>query len=109
MRSMVMKDVNGNSIASHEAYQRLLVRQAETLMNFEKVVQSFWNEEVEIVSLRIILPVGEGEEYRVVLKARSKGEAFVAFHNGATFSEALVGLVNRLQNRSLKFKEDQYA
>lgn len=106
---MAKDDERGNSMASAQAYQRMLVRQGETLIRFEKVWDDYEQEACELTQLRVIFPGIVGGEYRVVLKATMNGEKFVAFHNAPTLLEALVGLVNRLENRSLKFKEDQYA
>lgn len=104
------KDVTrGNSMASEAAYQRTLIRQAEVLLRFETVWQDYFEEDAVLTQVRVIFPGIVGGEYRVVLKAEMQEGKFVAFHNAPTLIEALVGLVNRLENKSLKFREDQYA
>lgn len=106
---MAKDDERGNAVASAAAYQKSLVRQAETLWRFEKVWDDYEQEGVVLTQFRVIMPGIVGGEYRIVLKCEKEGAKFVAFHSASTLIETLVGLVNRLENRSLKFKEDQYA
>jgi hypothetical protein len=86
-----------------------LVRAAETLLRFEEIWESLDQEDFTITQIKIVHPGVLGGEYRLVVKARVGGKAVVAFHSGDTLSGLLVGFVNRIENRSLKFKEDQYA
>lgn len=103
------KEVKGSSVASNEAYVRTLVRQAETLWRFDNIWQEYFDGDYHLVSVRVIFPGLVGGEFKAVLKVEYQGQKLVAFHNAETLVETLVGLLNRLENRTLKFKEDQYA
>jgi hypothetical protein len=96
-------------MGSAAAYARTLVRQAEALLLFEEVWDTYYGEDITITQIRVIHPGIAGGEYKAVIKARIGETQVVAFHNATTLLELLVGIVNRLQNRSLKFREDQYA
>jgi hypothetical protein len=103
------RDAQGNALASELAFQRILIRQGETLLRFENLWNELEQEDIVLTQLRVIMPGIEGGEYRVVLKLQQGDAKFVAFHNSMTLLEALVGLINRLENRTLKFKDDMYA
>lgn len=102
------RDVPGNSMASALAYQKSLIKQAEALWRFDRILGAYLDEDVRLTAMRVIIPTLDGDEFRIVLKAERGGEKYVAFHAGGTLIEALVGLLARLENKTLKFKEDQY-
>lgn len=101
-------DIPGNSVGSHAAYLRQMVRQAETLHDFERVAEHMFEEEVYLLGLSVRCPRDDAPEYLIVVRVDGPAGKQVGFHSAPTFMEAVVGVVNRLQNRSLKFKEDTY-
>lgn len=103
------RDIPGNARGSALAAQQVVLGIGEKLVLAEKVIDSAWDAGIYVRSLSVRLPDDESSEYRLVIRALVEGEACVAFHNGATLSDVIVGLLNRLQNRSLKFRRDEYA
>ncbi len=101
-------DIPGNSVGSHAAYLKQMVRQAESLMGFESVVDHLFEEDVLLRSIAIRFPEDDRPEYLAVVRVYWHGEKQVAFHNAPTLLELLTGVANRLRNRSMKFKEDRY-
>lgn len=64
---------------------------------------------VELVALRLKFPADENGECLVVLTGYDgNGAPVVAFHTAVSATEAVVGAINRFQNGTLKWKEDEY-
>lgn len=103
------RDVPGNAIASRAEVERILVRLGSQLSNLDSVLEQMSSEDIWVRGLTIRLWSQENEEHLVVVKADTADGAVVAFHSAATVAELVDGLVNRCRNRSLKWKEDQYA
>lgn len=101
-------DIPGNAVGSQAAYLRQMVRQAETLLGFEDVLDHLFDEEVQLRSISIRCPEDDRPEYLAVVRVYWHGEKQVGFHNAPTLLEVLTGVVNRLKNRTLQFKEDKY-
>lgn len=101
-------DIPGNAVGSHAAYVKQMVRQAETLMGFESVAEHMFAEEVFFRSMSIRFPEDDRPEYLAVVRVYWHGEKQVGFHSAPTLLELLTGVVNRLKNRSIKFREDSY-
>ena len=106
---MEYKEVPGSSYLSQLAYQKALITFAEKLVRFERVAERLFEDDVHIMGMTIRVPSGEGEDYLVTIRAFVGGDAKVAFHAGATIVEVLGGVMNRLTNNSLKWKDDKYA
>lgn len=106
---MVKRDVPGNTMASVAEYQRQLVRLAEAVLTVDKLLDDLAAEDVWVQALRVLPPPLEGGDWRLILKVRIAEKPYVAFCNGSSFGEVVKAMVNRLQNRTVKWKEDQYA
>lgn len=106
--TMKNTDVPGSAIGSHAAYARQMIRQAETLLGMEDVLDHLFEEDVQLRSISIRCPEDDRPEYMAVVRVFWHGEKQVAFHNAPTFLETMTGVVNRLKNRSLQFKDDKY-
>lgn len=104
---MAANDKSGKTVSSQAAYSRALLRQAETLLSFEELWDHLDSQGFTITQLRIKHPGVLGGEYQLIVKARSVEGDVVAFHNAGSLSELLVGFVNRLHNRTIKFREDR--
>lgn len=101
-------DLPGNSLQSVANYQRRMIRLGETLMRIEPVLESLFDEDVELRSVTVKFPTEETGDYFVIARAYEKGKPVVAFHAAQTFAEAVEGWANRLKNRSLRWKADMY-
>lgn len=63
----------------------------------------------EVVSLRVRFPENEDGDYLVTVRAVTEEGYRVGFHGAETFQDALTGVLNRLYNGKMKWKEDEYA
>lgn len=103
------EDVPGSAMGSQLAYEKALIRFAEKINLYEATLEHLFDDDIIITGMTIRHPLDTGEDYLVTLRAVIAGEAKVAFHDGASLLEALEGLVNRMRNKSLKWKADKYA
>jgi len=103
------KEVPGDAWGSQLNYQKALVRLAEKLIRFERLVDLRAEEEFFVMGMSIRIPQEEGEDYLITLRANAPTGQVVAFHAAASLREALEGLINRMSNKSLMWKADQYA
>jgi len=60
-----------------------------------------------LTAIRIVLPGYRRMDYLVVVQGEQDGRRVVAFHNAGTLRDAIVGVLDRLDNESLKFKEER--
>jgi hypothetical protein len=76
----------------------------------DNAMQGYRNLVVEVTGLSIRGPVAQGGEFLCTVRGYDEeGMAVVAFHGAATLTEMFIGLSARLNNGSLKWREDQYA
>ncbi len=101
-------DIPGNSVGSHAAYVRQMVRNAETLLSLEQIADRLFEQDVEVRGITVRFPEDDRPEYLAVIRVMVAGSKEVGFHSAPTFIEVVVGVVTRLQNGSLKFREDTY-
>jgi len=107
-RKQFYEEIPGDALGSQAAYMRQLVRLAETLMEFESVSDRLWEEEVYIFGVSIRFPADDRPEYLAVVRVGGVAGKQVGFHSAPTFAEVVSGVIQRLKNRTLKFKEDEY-
>lgn len=103
------KDIPGNAVASAAEYARQQARNGEKLLVVDKLLADWDEDEVFIDGFSLRPPSMDRGDWLMVIRANGPEGRLVAFHDAPTFAELIVGFVNRLQNRSLKFREDQYA
>lgn len=103
------KDTPGNAMESTLNYQRAMLRFAESVVQFEWLYERLFARDVELLGLTVRIPDRDGMDYLVTVRAQVEGQRVVGFHAGATLYETLEGTLNRLKNKSLKWKADQYA
>lgn len=101
-------DVPGNSRASELEYQRAMLRAAEQLMRFERVAERLDDQDCWLRSITVRLPGEARNTFLAVVRADNAGAPVVSFHEGDTLLECLRGMVARLENGSVKWKDDQY-
>jgi len=94
---------------SNARYVQALVSMAELFNSFEDVAEKMQDDNIMLHSVRVKLPEYGEEDYLVCIKAYEEGRAVVAFHGASSFSDVLMGVVQRMRNRSLKWKDDRYA
>lgn len=101
-------ELPGDARGSQLNYERALVRQAEALHEWERLASRDYEDDQIYVGLSIRIPHNEGEDYLLTLRCFRAGEKFVAFHAAPTMVEALVGMVNRVRNKSMRWRDDQF-
>lgn len=99
----------GNALDSRAAYAKQMLRLGELVNTMEASIDNLWDDQIQVTSIRLSLSNETRSDVLVVIKATTEGEAILAFHSAETIPEAVTGLCNRLKNKSLKWKEDEYA
>jgi len=94
--------------AATAATDRLQRRMGASLMRAEVVLDGLFADEVYVKSITFRMPVSEGEEYLAVVRVSTLDGAQVGFHGAPTLAECVEGVLNRLQNRSMKYRADQF-
>ena len=103
------RGVDGNSLASQAALDRAVADAGVGLFRVEHLFDGLWDDGCVIKSVRISCPGSGRGDYLAVVTADVQGVPSVGFNSADTFRECLLGLFNRLENRTLKWKEDQYS
>lgn len=101
-------DVPGNAMGSVAAYQKEMLRTAEIIQRVDELLQRLYEEGCDVTAFRVKAPDMTGMNWMVIGYATIDGASWVSFQAGDSFKEALVGWLNRLENRSLKWKLDEY-
>jgi len=102
------KGHNGNTIAEQHALDKRLHRNGFVVETAERIFDRYWDEGCEITKVTIRPPADADGEWLVVVAGTADGNKVVAFHRGMSFGEALIGMLNRLDNRSVKWNPDKY-
>lgn len=103
------KEVEGSSVLSAANYERVLIRQAESMYQYEPVLDGLFEEDIIIRSFSVRHPQDVGDDYLLTVRATVGGAKMVAFHGGETLIEVVTGLTQRLKNRTIQWKVDSYA
>lgn len=105
----IRKDKKEELKYSNTRYINALVAMAELFNAFEDFAENLYSDDIMITSVRVKLPDWSSDSYLVVIRADQEGRGVVAFHGAESFSGVLMGLLQRMKNKSLKWKEDMYA
>lgn len=90
----------------YEKFQRNLLT---AVLRFDDTTHALDEDMVYVQSITFKTPNEERSGWMVVMRATTEGKQVVGFHNADTFAEALKGTIDRLTNRSIKWKADAYA
>ncbi len=102
------KDIPGDARASALAVQRVLLRLAEQLVRAEDIFERLDEGDLSIDSMGVRLPQYEGGDYMVTVRAVKEGVAVVGFHGADSLAESLRGVLARLSNGSMRWRDDKY-
>lgn len=102
------KDIQGNSVASAAAFHRELAKIGDQVMRCESIVERLDGEGIWVYAINIRFPDDDHAEYLAIVKANTEKGKQVAFHGASTLAETVRGTLARLQNGTLKFREDSY-
>lgn len=106
---MTKKDrgIPGNALAEAAAFDRELVRIGKAVKQLESLCFGHAKEGFVVTYVNFRVTADEGEDVLAIGKACWDGEKVIAFHDGSSFADALVGFTNRFRNGQLKWKEDK--
>lgn len=93
--------------ASQKAANNLLRKLGARLEMLDRWVSDPPSGDLFIVEVRFMVRYSTVGDVLAVIKGVSGGEKVIAFHSDDTVTEALTGMVNRLNNGTLKWKEDK--
>lgn len=98
----------GNTVTAQAVFEREVQHAGKCVYNIAGFAHRASSNKFVVRSIRFRSSVEPGGEWMVIISAYSPNGPVVAFHSGAGFKEALVGLATRLMNGSLVWKEDKY-
>lgn len=98
----------GNALAAQAAFERELFRVAQVWHRVDMLLDRLFENDIVVRRLSVVVPTPDRDGFTAIVTATVSGEPCVAFHGGTTFVEAMTGLLNRLENGSVKWKIDQY-
>jgi len=99
---------NGNTLAAQAAFDREMVRVAAVLHRLDGIADDSFREERLITGLRLSFPSMTRDGYLAVMSSETAEGKFVAFNADPSPVTALIGIILRLENRSIKWKADQW-
>jgi hypothetical protein len=100
---------HGSAYLRQRAFDLECIKLGLKVRDYDHQIERMFEDDILVQGLSIRHPQDEGEDYLVTVRMIRAGEWFVAFHAAGSFHELLEGLVNRMRNKSLKWKEDKYA
>lgn len=106
---MAARDDQGNSAkeeASLRAAARLLSKLGTRVEQLDHHIVDLAHDMPDITEIRFKIRYATVGDVLGVVKGVRDGKKLIAFHSDDTFGEVLVGLVNRMNNGTLKWKED---
>jgi hypothetical protein len=101
-------ELAGNAMGSAAAYTRALIKIGERMLGADTVFERSYTRGDVVLSMSLRVPELDGEDWLVTVRAYQEARRVVGFHAAPTFSEAVVGALNRLENGSMKWKDDAF-
>lgn len=98
-------DPNESRDKEFRAWQDKLTRM---IMRLNEMFTSGELQGAKLRELRARAPQSQGGDVLLIVKVESEGTRFVAFISGEDMETALLSLVNKAHNKSLKFKDDAW-
>lgn len=102
------QDNRGNAIAAQAAFERELMRFAQVFYRTEGLFDRLFENDIVVRRIAVTMPSQDRDGYMGVVTADVGGQAMVAFHGGTSMGDALKGLLERLENGSIKWKTDSF-
>lgn len=99
-------DQVGN-VASAAIVEREMLKLANALYVFDGRFSRESLDDIALRGLKFVAPPRSDGEWLAVVTAWQGSEAVVAFHRDSSFVQCVQGVCNRLNNGSLRWKEDQ--
>lgn len=106
---MGSKEEHGTSRNAAIVFQRQIDKIGTSVFRFDKLHENLQDREGYIKRISILPSSPVRGDFLLVATAFYEGEHVVCFQQGFSLEEVLMGFLNRLQNGSLKWKDDEYA
>lgn len=91
----------------HKKMAKQIAKKGEVLLDLDDQVSDPRDDGVRYTELRVKLDIGEGEEVLGIMKREGPEGKQITFHYGQSIGVVLEGLVARLKNGTLKWREDK--
>jgi hypothetical protein len=101
-------ETNKRALKLSRAVDAMLERAGGSLLVFEKRMESLAEEGIVLTGFSVRLPSEDKPDVFVVIRAATDTAKLVGFHGAPTLIEAIPGALERLYNRSIKWREDNY-
>lgn len=102
-------DVPGATAISAALVQREMLKLANSIYVTQGRIDSQFDGNMMVKSIKIRLPNAPGGDYMAVITADTTEGSKVSFHGGSSLPDVLRGLCERLNNGRLKWRDDEYA
>ncbi len=102
-------EVTGNAVASQANYMRQMAKLGELIWSMEHVLDLLYDVNIIVNSLTVRIPTADEAQYLVVVRATKEGRAVVGFHGSDSYADTIRGGIERLRNKTMKWREDEYA
>lgn len=89
-----------------DAVERQMIRLATTIYGMERTIETWDDDDVFFRSLMIKDKRDADGGWLAIIKADGPNGGLVGFHGADTFAECVRGVVERMINKSIKFRED---
>jgi len=99
---------NGNTLAAQAAFDREMVRVAAVLHRLDGIADDTYREERLLTRLSLSFPSLSREGYLAMVTSETPEGKWIAFNADPSPVTALVGLILRIENKTVKWKEDQW-
>lgn len=92
------------------AFQKLLTDAAGNIARIDSNLERWADEDIILkgISIKSALYTDTGE-WLMTIRAVTEGKHVVAFHAASSLLELMNGFANRWNNKSLKWRDDEYA
>lgn len=101
--------VPGNVVASAALVERTLSRDGLALHKGDEALRGMFDEGMQVKAIRFRSSGHPEGEWLAVVTMETENGGVVGFHSGVTLVDCITGVLRKLTNRSLKWKEDDYA
>jgi len=105
---MARQKNSGNSMGEAQEYAQQLIKAAEQIMRFERVVVDEGVSGTDLRDIRLKAPKEGSNEWLVIIRIDYEGSPMVAFSTATSMLEALRLTTTRYLNGDLKWKDDSY-
>lgn len=103
------KEKPGDARASAIGFQSFLMRIGQHVQDIDRYKWEATEKRPLLTSMTLKFDPDDEQGCLAILRGYKPDGYVVAFHREDTIWECLVGLSKRIQNNSLKWKEDEYA